>query len=329
MILQALYEYYQRKAADPESNIAPRGFERKEIPFIIVVDLEGHFVNLEDTRTGESKEKRAKTFLVLKTKSRTGRNAAETANVFWDHWGFVLGQPKLKDGKKSPEELLEDAHKQNIAFVKQVKILSQKYSDNAEFHAVSKFYEQKDEIQKVLDHENWKDCYKIPGCNLSFRISGKADIVAETNDLTTEIEISSDIEISEQKGVIEAICLITGDKAPIAILHSTTPIPGGKSGGKLVGFQKNSGYDSYHKEQGMNATVSRKAEDAYTTSLNVLLARDSKNKFRIAETTVVFWAQKQVGFENQFSFFFSAPEKDNPDRNAREIKAFNSFSHAR
>ena len=132
------------------------GFERKEIPFIIVVDLEGHFVNLEDTRTGESKEKRAKTFLVLKTKSRTGRNAAETANVFWDHWGFVLGQPKLKDGKKSPEELLEDAHKQNIAFVKQVKILSQKYSDNAEFHAVSKFYEQKDEIQKVLDLETWK-----------------------------------------------------------------------------------------------------------------------------------------------------------------------------
>ena len=46
MILQALYDYYQRKAADPDSNIAPRGFERKEIPFIIVIDNEGRFVNL-------------------------------------------------------------------------------------------------------------------------------------------------------------------------------------------------------------------------------------------------------------------------------------------
>ena len=31
MILQALYEYYQRKAADPGSTIAPRGLEWKEI----------------------------------------------------------------------------------------------------------------------------------------------------------------------------------------------------------------------------------------------------------------------------------------------------------
>ena len=29
MILQALYEYYQRKAADPGSTIAPRGYHRR------------------------------------------------------------------------------------------------------------------------------------------------------------------------------------------------------------------------------------------------------------------------------------------------------------
>ena len=38
MILQALYEYYQRKAADPESTIAPRGLEWKEIPYLILID---------------------------------------------------------------------------------------------------------------------------------------------------------------------------------------------------------------------------------------------------------------------------------------------------
>ena len=36
MILQALYEYYQRKAADPVSTIAPRGLEWKEIPFLSI-----------------------------------------------------------------------------------------------------------------------------------------------------------------------------------------------------------------------------------------------------------------------------------------------------
>ena len=38
MILQALYEYYQRKAADPVSTIAPRGLEWKEIPYLILID---------------------------------------------------------------------------------------------------------------------------------------------------------------------------------------------------------------------------------------------------------------------------------------------------
>lgn len=322
MILQALYEYYQRKAADPESNIAPRGFERKEIPFIIVIDVKGHFINLEDTRTGEGKQKRAKTFLVLKTKSRTGSKASETANVFWDHWGFVLGQPK-DESKKA----ILDSKKQNNTFVAQLKKLSEKHPDNTEFHAICKFYEQKDEIKKIFDHENWKDCYKIAGCNLSFRISGKETIVAEHDDLAKEVETVSESGNPDQSNENKSVCLITGEKAPIAVLHSATSIPGGKSGGKLVGFQKNSGYDSYYKEQGANAPVSQKAEDAYTTALNVLLAKDSKNKFRIADTSVVFWAQKQVVFENQFSFFFSAPDKDNPDKNAKEVKALFESIH--
>lgn len=52
MILQALYEYYQRKAADPESTIAPRGLEWKEIPYLILIDKKGKFLELQDTTEG-------------------------------------------------------------------------------------------------------------------------------------------------------------------------------------------------------------------------------------------------------------------------------------
>ena len=48
MILQALYEYYQRKAADPGSTIAPRGLEWKEIPYLILIDKKGNFLELQD-----------------------------------------------------------------------------------------------------------------------------------------------------------------------------------------------------------------------------------------------------------------------------------------
>jgi len=322
MILQALYDYYKRKAADPESNIAPQGFEWKDIPFIIVIDKEGNFINLEDTRSGEGRLRRAKSFLVLKTKGRSGSKASEVANVLWDHWGYVLGQPK-----DVTEKSKGDAIKQNKTFVTQIMQISKKYPDNDQFGAVCKFYENGDSILSLLQHENWNNCYNIPGCNLSFRIVGETDIVAEHNDLGKEVEVTIFSDDEEQIQGAEGVCLITGEKLPIAILHSATPIPGGKSGGKLVGFQKNSGYDSYNKEQGLNAPVSKKAEDAYTTALNVLLGKDSKNRFKIADTSVVFWSQKQNVFENQFAFFFSAPPKDDPDQNIREIKALFESIH--
>ena len=60
MILQALYEYYQRKAADPGSTIAPHGLEWKEIPYLILIDKKGNFLELQDTTEGVGKQKRVK-----------------------------------------------------------------------------------------------------------------------------------------------------------------------------------------------------------------------------------------------------------------------------
>ena len=94
-------------------------------------------------------------------------------------------------------------------------------------------------------------------------------------------DVTSSIEDCSDKDEPTGICLITGKKAPIAILNSAIAIPGGKSGAKLVGFQKKSGYDSYYKEQGMNAPISKEAKAAYTTALNSLLGKDSSNKYRL------------------------------------------------
>lgn len=91
MILQALYEYYQRKAADPEIRIAPEGFEWKGIPFLIVIDRNGNFVRLEDTREGEGRARAPKEFLVPRGTNRAGPGAWKNAFLLWDHFGYVLG----------------------------------------------------------------------------------------------------------------------------------------------------------------------------------------------------------------------------------------------
>ena len=56
MILQALYDYYQRKPDLPRE-----GFENKEIPFVIERNKNGSAVQIEDTRTPEGKESAQRT----------------------------------------------------------------------------------------------------------------------------------------------------------------------------------------------------------------------------------------------------------------------------
>ena len=315
MILQALYEYYQRKAADPGSTIAPHGLEWKEIPYLILIDKKGNFLELQDTTEGVGKQKRAKKYLVVKSKGRTGSNSWQTANVFWDHFGYVLAQPKNTDDKGMPKAL-DDAAKQNKTFVQEVRRLAEMYPSNEEIQAVAKFYDNPDNLQRIKMDPLWEECIKKDGTNISFKVAGNNTIVAANPDVTSSIEDCSD------KDEPTGICLITGKKAPIAILNSAIAIPGGKSGAKLVGFQKKSGYDSYYKEQGMNAPISKEAEAAYTTALNSLLGKDSSNKYRLHDTSVVFWSQKPTKLEQCFCFIFTSPPKDDPDKNTEVIRDF-------
>ena len=44
MILQALKEYYDRKAADPDSGIAPPGWIAQKIDYMVTINEEGALV---------------------------------------------------------------------------------------------------------------------------------------------------------------------------------------------------------------------------------------------------------------------------------------------
>ena len=313
MIIKALYDYYQRKASDPDSHIAPEGLEWKEIPFIIVINEKGEFQFFENTQEGEGKSKRAKSFLVPKSLSRSGAKSYETANPFWDHYGYVLAHPKSESEKDTNQARL-----QQISFITKIDKYCEQFPANRAFQSVKQFFEKKENYMRVFEDSNWMECKKKPGVNISFRILGNEQLVSEHSDLNNSIEqASKNDSIDENR-----ICLVTGEYLPIAILHTSTAIIGGKSGAKLVGFQKNAGYDSYYNEQGLNAPISKKAEAAYTTALSVLLGKDSKNKYRLNDTSVVFWSEKPSTMETIFPFLFESPKKDDPDANVREIKTF-------
>ena len=50
MILQALYDYYQR-----DKDSVPLGWMKANLSFIIVIDNNGHFLRIEDRRNEKGK----------------------------------------------------------------------------------------------------------------------------------------------------------------------------------------------------------------------------------------------------------------------------------
>jgi CRISPR-associated protein Csd1 len=318
MILQALAAYYQR-LIDEGTNIAPEGFERKEIPFLIVLDKNGNFKNLQDTREANGKKLIARKFLVPKEKGRSGSNAWQISNILWDNYHYVLGVPKINS-----KGIKESAQKQRNSFISQIKVISDRYPNDIEIKAVYHFLREGD-FSQLFQSKEWGECEKIPGGNLSFRILDQTKLVCENNANIKEYLSSKtdSLQIDENNDdklpLFEATCLITGDYSPIIRLHTRTPILNSKSNAKIVSFQRNSGFDSYGKEQAYNAPVSQKAEFAYATALNNLLSRNSTQKKQIGDTTTVFWAEKRNDMEHVFAEFFGWNTEVNYEQDYKQL----------
>ncbi|MDO8445420.1 MAG: type I-C CRISPR-associated protein Cas8c/Csd1 [Deltaproteobacteria bacterium] len=308
MILQSLYNLYLRR----QDELPPEGFEQKEIPFLIILDHVGNFVGLQDTRTPSGKKLVAKPFRVPKETGRSGKNAWQVANLLWDHYGYVLGWPKSESDSDK-----EMAQKQHGMFVSRVEAIVAEYPNDRGVQAVHSFLTS-DELQKVFQHPAWQECKKIPGCNLSFRLSDELSLVCENENVRVFVANSSEAEDDDDDSTIapeiEGICLVTGERTSIIRLHPRTPILGAKSNAKIVSFQKSMGFDSYGKLQSYNAPTSKRAAFAYTTVLNHMLAKGSRQKLMVGDTTTVFWAEKKNQMEDIFADLFGEPAKENPDQ---------------
>jgi CRISPR-associated protein Csd1 len=194
MILQALYEYYQRKAADPDSGIAPEGFEWKEIPFIIVIDNEGKFVRLEDTREGEGNKRRGKSFLLPQGEKKT---VGIKANLLWDGPEYVLGaNPRGRN----------DVKQRHDAFVARYRSAFASSLGDLNVAAMLKFIED-DPVSSIENSPNdsaiWRELLE-GNQNTTIRIEGVGhNVISE--------DISTLIDESLNEDDVEGVCMIRGE----------------------------------------------------------------------------------------------------------------------
>lgn len=332
MILQALHDYYQRKMADPDParRLPVFGFEYKEIPFIIELARDGRLVAIKDTRTGQGKKKVATRYLVPSAVKKTFGVAA---NLLWGNAEYALGLADTKKEGESKGKHREKDYRTRLInihehFRTRIGMLPQ--SDEGVI-AVRTFLDGSP-LDSIAVDPLWRD---IRGINplMTFRLVDDATKLVCQREAVAAAAASQ--EAVDDGGDNSALvpCLVTGALAKPQRLHP--PIKGVKgaqtSGANIVAINNkvtattNAGptpaFSSFGKQQGYNAPVSKAAAFAYTTALNSLLARGSRQRVQVGDATTVFWAQRQecTDLEQVLAELFE--DSDDPDARTEQIRA--------
>ncbi len=291
MILNALTDYYERMAVDPESGMPLPGYSETSISFALIIDQHGELKNVMDLRDSKGKKPVPRK---MKVPAAIKRSANVAPNFLWDNTGYVL----CVDGKGKEERAQETFD----AFKERHQQASEQF-DNKRLKAVSEFLDKwtKEKFSELPLHEEMLDQ------NVVFRLEDDDVYIHEHPSVQ---EIWKRLQ-DEAPAEYTATCLVSGAAEPIARLHPAIKgVMGAQSAGAAIVSFNLDAFTSYGKDQSYNAPVGERAAFAYTTALNYLLRRDNKRCLQIGDASTVFWAEKSTPAEDWLSEMFNLSEDD-------------------
>lgn len=271
-ILQSLAIYYDRLAAN---GAAPAyGYSHERISFAVVLAAQGGVVDIAPLPDTAGDRRRAEVLAVPQPVKRTSGVAS---NFLWDKTAYALGV--TRDGAGRPVLARRGEHRAFRRFHRRLLAAA----DDTGLRALLLFLEAwRPEAFIEQPHAG-----VVAGVNVAFRLEGEMEFIHERPAARTAWA-----HHLAANGGVPGRCLVTGEREPIARLHAS--IKGVRdaqlSGAALVSFNS-AAATSFGRDRGANAPVSERAAFAYATALNTLLAPDSKRSMRIADATVVFWAE--------------------------------------
>ncbi|MBQ6619816.1 MAG: type I-C CRISPR-associated protein Cas8c/Csd1 [Thermoguttaceae bacterium] len=311
MILQALKEYYDRKANDPASGIAPNGWEWRPIHYIIVLDKDGIPVGIEKMIEGTGKKMTVKSFLVPKGVKRT---SGINSSLLCENPEYAIGV------ELNPKKPAAEKHKAFLAKLDELGEVNDAGLRALKLFCRLPFEEKAAKLSGFPD--SWEAIQAGKNVNIAFQLQGETDIVARSPAVRNAID-----KMNVSSGG-DDYCLVTGEPDAIEKTHpSIKGVRGGNpTGTNIVSFNMRS-VESFGKEQGENAPVGSRSAFAYTTALNALLGKDSLNNLTVGDATTVFWSEKPTELETNFPRFFREPPKDDPDQGIKAVRALFESIH--
>jgi CRISPR-associated protein Csd1 len=313
MILQALAQLYERRSRDPDParRLPSPGLENKDIPYIVELRPDGSPVLLRDTRQLDGKRLRAQSFLVPQGVKKA---SGVLANLLWDTAEYALGVSAKGDSPRLTE--------QAAAFRAKVQALEVHAERDAGLTALLVFLSAP-QLDALRTAPHWTDMLE-GNALVSFELQGDAGLlICQRPSVQAAIQALA----AAQSPGEQALCLVEGVTRPVARLHGAIKGVRGaqSSGANIVSFNLDA-FNSYGKAQGHNAPVGEAAVFAYTTALNALLDRESRNRVQVGDASTVFWADTPHPFDGEFSLADLFGETDNPDKSRDAVRAlFNAL----
>ena len=298
MILQSLHALYDRLKDDADYQIAPPGYSLQKISFKVVLKPDGALFNIEDVRRNEGVRQLPRLVQVPGDNKPSGQGFNPC--FLWDNGGYMLGFKPVD--KKQPEDKQAKQRERNLksflAFLEK-HLAAEEEIDSPVYSAVCRFL-------KSWDPEQGKNYPALLDAGQGF---GLFQILGQTQFVHEEASVKQwwderQSEAHEEEFVGQ--CLLTGETAPIARLQLKIKGIGDKQA-PIASFNEKA-YESYGKEKAYNSPISEEAAFQYGTALNALTdgPMKLKHRFRLADTTVVFWTDRPSPAEDIFAQFITS-----------------------
>jgi CRISPR-associated protein Csd1 len=276
MIFQSLISLYDRLY---ETEAVPLyGFSEEDIGFVVTIDKDGSLIGQpEDLRT--KIKTNIYTFFPSEVPYSNQVNvranaAAKTPNFMVDKADYIFGMAGTSEKKvhhESFEKLVQDVCGN---------------SDDDGVVAVKAFL-RKWEPGDSVKLDGWKNICGTYGKWVAFKLQGDTGFIHERPAIKMLWS-----EYVAKENYPEGVSFVDGRKHPIQKQYAQFKFG---SGASLVSFNEKA-YESYGKIRGANAPISVEAEFKSATALKFLL-RSKTRRLRIADTTTVFWAERESAVE--------------------------------
>lgn len=288
MLLQSLYELYDRLKGDEDYRIAPLGYSLQKVAFRVVLSPDGRLHEIQDLRVVEGKRLRPRQMLVPGGAKPSGSGLNPC--FLWDNSAYMLGF--------KPEDDDPDRTRRCCGAFREKHLQIERQIASPSFAAVCRFLEAWN--PDSASHEPVLG--EIASGFGVFQIQGEPRYVHQDPEVAAWWENSLGEEDPEDK----AQCLITGRVAPIAKTHDKIKgVRGAQSAGAVIVSFNEPAYESYAKSQSLNAPVSEVAAFRYTTAINAMLdgPMSDKHRMTLGDMTVLFWTDRPTVTEDIFIRF--------------------------